>query len=204
MCRLQVTLLRNTPMAMLWNSSDVCVIVWQTGAARHTNLAADRLLKQRTVKPAGASVAFVDPAAQCAFEHLRSVDKGLTVGQQTSLFVDAGDDGRVVVQMMRFIPDAQSARAFGLEDFPAVLIAATLADRVGSARKRAILALAALTRSEKEVLAALVGGESVETITKRTKRSMQTTRWHVRNIVQKTGSTSLIDAVRLAGQLLPL
>lgn len=192
-------------MAMLWNNTDSCMIVWQTGAVRYTNLAADRLLKQRTVlRQAGPSITVVDPVAQSAFERLRAADADPSAGQQSCLFVDAGDDGRAIVQVMRFIPDAQSARAFGLENSPAILLAVTLADRVGSARKRAIHALAALTRSEKEVLAALAGGESVEAIAKRTKRSMQTTRWHVRNIVQKTGSTSLIDAVRLAGQLLPL
>jgi DNA-binding CsgD family transcriptional regulator len=61
-----------------------------------------------------------------------------------------------------------------------------------------------LTPTERTIFAAFVDGDDIASIAARMDRSVETVRWHVRNLFAKLGVNSQADLVRLGALLLPI
>ncbi|MBI1393133.1 MAG: hypothetical protein GC152_10375 [Alphaproteobacteria bacterium] len=73
-----------------------------------------------------------------------------------------------------------------------------------SGRDGAIGSMDDLTETERRLLAMLVMGKSIDDIAIEAGRSVQTVRWHVRNLIDKLGARSLADLVRTGAMIMPL
>ena len=61
-----------------------------------------------------------------------------------------------------------------------------------------------LTPTERTIFAAFVDGDDIQAIATRMDRSVETVRWHVRNLFTKLGVNSQADLARLGALLLPI
>jgi len=190
-----------------WSSSDVCLVVVQDGAITHTNASATRALDTgRGVSREGETLRFVDAHIEERFQAFSRSLHGSSCGAPLTLkLLSGGPDGDRALVEISAVHDFSRHDQEGLHDCgEGILILVTFVDDAGAGRARAIDSLTALTPTEREILTALAGGETVESLASRQERSAHTLRWHVKNIIAKTGSASLTDAVRLASLLVPL
>lgn len=191
----------------IWSSSDVCLVVVQDGLITHTNSSALRALDEgRAIVRHGNSLRFVDAPIEERFQAFtRSLHDGSgAVPLRIKLLSGRDSSDRALVEIAA-VREFKNHDHEGRHDCgESILIVVTFVDDAGAGRARAIDALTALTPTEREILTALAGGESVETLAEKQGRSAHTLRWHVKNIIAKTGSASLTDAVRLAGLMVPL
>jgi DNA-binding CsgD family transcriptional regulator len=191
----------------IWSSSDVCLVVVQDGNITHTNASATRALDSgRAISREGATLRFVDAPIEERFQAFsRSLhDSSRGAPLRLKLLSGLRDGDRALVEISA-VRDFKKHDQEGQHDCgESILIVVTFVDDAGAGRARAIDALTALTPTEREILTALAGGETVESLAARQDRSAHTLRWHVKNIIAKTGSASLTDAVRLASLMVPL
>jgi DNA-binding CsgD family transcriptional regulator len=89
-------------------------------------------------------------------------------------------------------------------DDPAILLVLTPLDLDASGRAEALHALHGLTRVERRMATDLVSGMSVSAIAEARNLSVQTVRWHTKNLIEKIGAQSLSDLQRILALLLPL
>ena len=61
-----------------------------------------------------------------------------------------------------------------------------------------------LTPTERTIFAGFVDGQDIAAIAARQSRSVETVRWHVRNLFTKLGVNSQADLARLGALLLPI
>lgn len=191
----------------IWSASDVCLLVVQGGLITHTNSSALRALDEgRAIVRHGNTFQFVDSSIEQRFQaFMRLLHDGRSKAPLRLKLLsgrDSSDRALVEISAGREFtsPELKGRHIFD----ESILIAVTFVDHAGAGRARAIDALTALTPTEREILTALSGGETVESLAAKQGRSAHTLRWHVKNIIAKTGSASLTDAVRLAGLMLPL
>lgn len=191
----------------IWSSSDVCLVVVQEGLITHTNASAIRALDAgRAISREGSTLRFVDAPIEERFQAFSRSLHGSSHGAPLKLKLLAGrrDGDRALVEISA-VRDFKKHDQEGQHDCgESILIVVTFVDDAGAGRARAIDALTALTPTEREILTALAGGETVESLAAKQDRSAHTLRWHVKNIIAKTGSASLTDAVRLASLMVPL
>lgn len=86
---------------------------------------------------------------------------------------------------------------------PNVIIAVQPLAGDGAGRGAAIRNFVGLTAAERELLEALVQGESLKNYSRRKKISIHTVRWHVKNMIEKTSGGSIHNLVRLGSLMLP-
>jgi DNA-binding NarL/FixJ family response regulator len=108
-----------------------------------------------------------------------------------------------MIQLVRLEPPRQdiTARLFSVD--PGVFIMLTPLNSVATLRAGSIDSIAKFTAVEKELLHALVDGRTIQQIARQTGRSEATLRWHVRNLLSKSGLRSLTDLIRFASLLMP-
>lgn len=189
----------------IWAESDVCVLFVRKGVIEFGNAkAAELLASRRVVARQGASLCFINPVLDEAFRTFESGSVGRQARARLKLLT--GDEGgkRVLVEFSVAHDTHPSADHSRPGDGKGVLIVITFVDEGGAGRARAIEALGLLTPTEREILVALAGGHTVESLSRSQDRSIQTLRWHIKNIIAKTGSSSLTDAIRMASLLVPL
>lgn len=191
----------------IWSASDVCLVVVQDGNITHTNASATRALDAgRAISREGSTLRFVDAPIEERFQAFSRSLNGSSRGAPLRLKLLSGrrEGDRALVEISA-VRDFKQHEQPGQHDCgESILIVVTFVDDAGAGRARAIDALTALTPTEREILTALAGGETVESLAVRQDRSAHTLRWHVKNIIAKTGSASLTDAVRLASLMVPL
>lgn len=192
----------------IWIASPVALILVCGGRVMYANREAEReLATGRVVSRAGDSVKFSDKSLNQTWQDSFSNDARLGTDRppRHARVIQGPHHPRLLVQFSTVTDHAQAGNSTDARGTAkSVLIVMTELDASGAGRVAAIDAFDALTPTEREILAALVGGENVEAIAKRLNRSVQTTRWHIKNIVEKTGSTSLTDAVRIGALLFPV
>lgn len=191
----------------IWSSSDVCLVVVQDGNITHTNASATRALDSgRAISREGATLRFMDAPIEERFQafsrSLHDTSRGAPL--RLKLLSGLRDGDRALVEISAVRDFKKHDQEVQHDCGESILIVVTFVDDAGAGRARAIDALTALTPTEREILTALAGGETVESLAARQDRSAHTLRWHVKNIIAKTGSASLTDAVRLASLMVPL
>jgi DNA-binding CsgD family transcriptional regulator len=71
-------------------------------------------------------------------------------------------------------------------------------------RAKVLQSLSLLTPTEREIASQLLCGDSVEAVARHRRLSTETVRWHIRNMIGKTGARNLADLHRILALLLPI
>lgn len=188
-------------MASLWTATEIPLVLVSGGRIVHTNKQAEIALAAGDVITArGQRFAFFDTA-------LGEVAAALQAnrGPRQAARVTFGRSGtRYLVQIVRFNQFRTSVLGQGGIDSGTLLIALTDLGPQGAGRRDAIGALSGLTQAELAIANSLASGERVEDIAESRQLTVQTVRWHVRNLIEKIGARSLADLIRTLSLLLPL
>jgi DNA-binding NarL/FixJ family response regulator len=87
---------------------------------------------------------------------------------------------------------------------PSVVVALTPFSGASQTREAMLSGFPDLTPTERQIFAAVVDGEDIASIARKMERSVETVRWHVRNLFTKLGVNSQADLARLGALLMPL
>lgn len=193
--------------AYMWDCSPLPVMVVQQGRLTYANQAAERVLKASAiVTRSGAGLRFMDESANNAMKDLARLRRPgeATAARQVAMEIhdDAGEAW--MLQVVRLNPPAEDvvARLFGVSS--GVFVMLSPLSSASSLRAGAISSIASFTAVETEILHALVDGKTMRQIASESGRSEATIRWHVRNLLSKSGSKSTTDLIRFASLLVPL
>jgi DNA-binding CsgD family transcriptional regulator len=160
------------------------------------NAAAGRLMQQGVfAENARRLVRFSNPAAHGLLERVR---RGKALAG-TELLRSDGAQPPIIMQAMRL---GRSTAGGARSDAPIVVVFIQLT-AAGANRRRAIDTFTLFSRSERDVLARLVNGHSVEAIAKARNRAVATVRWHVKKMLMKSGARSIQDLTRMGALLAP-
>ncbi len=122
---------------------------------------------------------------------------------QSSCLARASDGSRFLAQAIRFNRLRGSLlEAAGMED-PAVLLVLTPVDDRESGREAALRAFSSFTPMEGAIALALVNGQSITEIARDRRIGVPTVRWHIRNMISKTGENGVRGLTRILTLLLP-
>ncbi|NWG71438.1 MAG: helix-turn-helix transcriptional regulator [Parvularculaceae bacterium] len=175
------------------------ILIVVDGRVQFKNRAANRLINAGVLTLDAAGVArFADPCAEALLEEVRSKKR-----HSGTEIVRMRTNGPAMILQVMPIGRAAPARARRARADIPVLVFVMLLSEAGAIRKRAVDGIATLSKAEKEVLGALVGGESVRTIAEGSARSVATVRWHVKRLLTKTGARSIGDLTRIGSLLAP-
>lgn len=192
---------RNSATAQ-WQSTPLPVVVLREGTLLQSNEAALFALEAGDIisHARGNKVSIIDAAlASLVKSHHRND------GDQFATHIATGRSGaRWMAQLVRFNQLAGSLLGSAGIDDPAVMLALTPLDGAATLRHRSLMAFSILTSTEKQIAHELLNGESVTGIAHSRRQSEETIRWHVRNMIAKTGSRNLADLTRTLSLLLPL
>lgn len=179
-----------------WDDCRLPVFVLRERRIEHANPPASELRERGGVVEERLGVArFVDPRTE---EALAAVERGDE--RSVALVSTASTGERWLLQMIRQKPRES---LFAPLTSPSVLLIATPLSEGAVGRTEAVSGFSSLSEAERTVLDALVRGRSVESIAILSDRSIDTVRWHVRNMIQKTGAASLADLIRIGTLLAP-
>ena len=110
---------------------------------------------------------------------------------------------RWTLQLVRLNPPRQdlATRLFSLD--PGVFIMLTPMNAASTMRAGSIGSIARFTAVEKQLLHDLIDGRTIQQIARQTGRSEDTLRWHVRNLLSKSGLGTMTELIRFASLLMP-
>lgn len=185
-----------------WQSANLPVLVLRSSDVLQANDAARSAMEAGDIisaSPAG-KVRLADPTlADLAKALQRSCDE-----QHASMIATGRSGSRWLAQLVRFNQLSGSLLgAAGAED-PAVMLTLTPLDQDAAGRKQALQSLTMLTPTEKQVAWHFLNGDSIEATARTRRQSAETIRWHVRNMIAKTGARNLADLCRILALLLPV
>jgi len=109
-----------------------------------------------------------------------------------------------LVQLSRHQTAAASPLLADTANSSQVVIALTPLAEASGSRGALIDGFVDLTPTERAVLSAFVDGKDIASIASEMQRSIETVRWHVRNLFAKLGVNSQADLTRLGSLLLPI
>ena len=195
-------------VACLWDQSELPVLVVQQGALTYSNPAASRVLRSSgIVSRSGPGICFSNDNANAALRALTRTGLQSTQDapglRQASMQVEDRRGESWMLQLVRLKPPRLeiTAQLFSID--PGVLVMLTPMNAAAALRAGSIDSIATFTPVEKELLHALVDGKTVQQIAADTGRTVATLRWHVRNLLTKTGMRNLTDLIRFASMLMP-
>jgi len=123
--------------------------------------------------------------------------------QQMSCLATALDGSRFLAQAIRFNRlRGTLMEAAGMDDPAVILILTPIGDRVAG-REAALRAFSSFTPMEGAISMALVNGQSITEIARERRVSVPTIRWHIRNMIDKTGENGVRGLTRILTLLLP-
>jgi DNA-binding CsgD family transcriptional regulator len=180
----------------MFDNNPTAMLITRGRAVERSNTAAASLLEaRRPVALVAGRLRFEDTRAQAAFEALSRPDQ--PDARRTYAFVVEGEGGRT------FIAQLSLARA-DAAGMSAVVVALTPFSGASQSREAMLRGFTELTPTERAIFAAFVDGDDIQTIAQRMDRSVETVRWHVRNLFTKLGVNSQADLARLGALLLPI
>jgi DNA-binding CsgD family transcriptional regulator len=181
----------NTPIALL--------VARHRGVERSNGAAAALLATGRPIALVGGKLRFDDTRAQSAFELISRADAH---GQcpQNFAFVVEGAAGRTWIAQLSLARQTQETAA----QPPAVVVALSPFNGASETREAMLDGFTELTPTERSIFASVVDGEDVASIAAKMNRSIETVRWHIRNLFTKLGVNSQADLARLGALLLPI
>lgn len=153
----------------------------------------------RLIRRANGKLVVHDPQLDRMLAHLADVGGA----QQMSLIATGLDGSRFLAQAVRFNRLRGTLMATAGADDPAVMLVLTALDAGGAGREAALTVLNCFTPVEQAIAACLVNGQSIEDIARERRASVQTIRWHIRNMSTKTGEHGVRGLTRMLTLLLP-
>lgn len=208
-CRISIRLghrQAGSAVAHLWDKSALPVMVVQQGRLTYANAAGERVLQgSGVVARSGVGLRFTDETATAALKDLaRPARPGEVARARQAALVLLDDKGESwMLQLVRINPPAEDAvaRLFGAGS--GVFVVLSPLSSASALRAGSIASIASFTAVETEILHALVDGRTTRQIAGATGRTEATVRWHIRNLLSKSGSRSTTDLIRFASMLLP-
>lgn len=183
----------------MFENNPIALLITRNRAIERSNIAAAALLDQRRpVAAAAGRLRFEDNRAQGAFELLSRAAPA--DARRTFAFVVEGMEGRTFIAQLSL---ARMPLDFG-EPVPSVVVALTPFSGASQTREAMLSGFPDLTPTERQIFAAVVDGEDIASIARKMERSVETVRWHVRNLFTKLGVNSQADLARLGALLMPL
>jgi DNA-binding CsgD family transcriptional regulator len=178
--------------AAMFDLSPVSILFTRQRVVERNNAAATALIADgRPISMSGGRLRFDDMRAHAAFEQMSRAEQQSTA--QAYAFVVEGAGGRT------FIAQLSQSRASG-----AVIVALTPFNGASQTREAMLNGFTDLTPTERSIFAAFVDGHDIPAIAAKMQRSVETVRWHVRNLFTKLGVNSQADLARLGALLLPI
>ncbi len=184
--------------AAMFDQNPIAILVTRQRAIEKSNASAAALLGAgRPIGLAAGKLRFDDTRVHAAFELMSRAEAQSNGAAQAYAFVVEGAVGRTwIVQLSQARAPAASATA--------VIIALTPFNTASQTRETMLNGFTDLTPTERTIFAAFVDGHDVPAIAARMSRSVETVRWHVRNLFAKLGVNSQADLARLGALLLPI
>ncbi|MBI1211281.1 MAG: hypothetical protein GC190_07455 [Alphaproteobacteria bacterium] len=189
----------------LFEARAIALVVTRHKLVEHANEAATRLFeKAGLLQVSGKTLRFEDVRVAAAFDELSKAERG-RVGPKGRAFIvaDGKGDGWLVqlschhtVPISPLLTDAANGSQ--------VVVALTPLSEASGSRGALIDGFVDLTPTERAVLSAFVDGKDIASIAAEMRRSIETVRWHVRNLFAKLGVNSQADLTRLGSLLLPI
>jgi DNA-binding CsgD family transcriptional regulator len=192
----------------LWTKSALSVMVIQQGKLLSANRTAESLLSGSSIiRRSGRSLVFADENANDALTLLTSgrvnLTRSTTANRQAVLILSDSSGEKWLLQLVRISMPRKEYFSLNLIEDSAVLVIMTPLNTASAARTRSLDSIADFTVVERELLYALLDGKTIRQIARATGRSEHTLRWHVRNLLTKTGLRNMTDLVRFASLMLP-
>ena len=188
----------------LFEARSIALIVTRQRIVEHTNEAAVQLLEQQgLVRLAGRALRFEDTRIAAAFDEL-SKQTGRRAAKSMAFVVSEGHSGTWLVQLSQHQTAAASPLIAEAANGTLVVVALTSLNAASISRGALIDGFVDLTVTERSVLAAFVDGKDIASIAGEMQRSVETVRWHVRNLFAKLGVNSQAELTRLGSLLLPI
>jgi DNA-binding CsgD family transcriptional regulator len=185
---LGLRMFENTPVAML---------ITRRRVIERGNAAATALLEDcRPLSVVGGKLRFEDSRAQAGFEAISKSDAGRN-GQALAFIVE-GAGGRTWIAQLSPLKQA------GVQDGSWVVVALSPFTGASQTRETLLNGFTELTPTERAIFASFVDGEDIAAIAAKMSRSVETVRWHVRNLFTKLGVNSQADLARRGALLLPI
>lgn len=181
----------------MFDNNPTAMLITRGRAIDRSNAAAAALLEaRRPIAISAGRLRFEDARAQTAFEALSRADQN-TDARRTYAFVVEGEGGRTFIAQLSLAKPAPDATA-------SVVVALTPFSGASQSREAMLSGFTELTPTERAIFAAFVDGDDIQAIAARMDRSVETVRWHVRNLFTKLGVNSQADLARLGALLLPI
>jgi DNA-binding CsgD family transcriptional regulator len=189
----------------LFEARAIALIVTRHKMVEHTNEAAARLLeRQGLLHLAGRSLRFDDVRVAAAFDELSKGAGRRASAKSLAFIVTDGRGESWLVQLSRHQTASASPLLADTANASQVVIALTPLAEASGSRGALIDGFVDLTPTERAVLSAFVDGKDIASIASEMRRSIETVRWHVRNLFAKLGVNSQADLTRLGSLLLPI
>jgi len=186
-------------LQMFENTSIALLVTRQRGVERNNAAAATLLASARPIALVGGRLRFEDTRAQSAFELISRAEVQAQCPQNFA-FVVEGVAGRTWIAQMSLARQMQKVGSHG----PAVVVALSPFSGASETREAMLDGFTELTPTERSIFASVVDGDDVASIAAKMNRSVETVRWHVRNLFTKLGVNSQADLARLGALLLPI
>lgn len=186
-------------LRMFENTSIALFVTRQRGVERGNAAAAALLNAGRPIALVGGKLRFDDTRAQSAYEQISRADAH-GQGPQNFAFVVEGVAGRTWIAQLSLARQTQETPAQG----PVVVVALSPFSGASESREAMLDGFTELTPTERSIFASVVDGDDVASIAAKMNRSVETIRWHVRNLFTKLGVNSQADLARLGALLLPI
>jgi len=155
----------------------------------------------------GRTLSFQDARVQAGYDALSRADLEEEAGQPRTLaFVvpDQASGETWLIQFTRLGEPADLVLARARDQLPLVLTAVTPLHTVAATRGLSITGFTELTVMERTILSGFVDGKELGAIASDLGRSIETVRWHVKNLFTKLNVNSHRDLARLGSLLLPI
>lgn len=189
----------------LFGAKSIALFVTRQKLVEHTNEAATELLeRQGLLRLAGRSLRFEDVRVAAAFDELSKPNLKRTAAKSLAFVISEGHGTSWLVQLSRHEANVASPLLSDASLSTVVVVALTPLNGAASSRGALIDGFVDLTATERSVLAAFVDGKDIAGIASEMQRSVETVRWHVRNLFAKLGVNSQAELTRLGSLLLPI
>lgn len=189
----------------LFGARSIALFVTRQKVVEHTNEAAAELVeRQGLLRLVGRSLRFEDVRVAAAFDELSKPNLRRTAAKGLAFVVSEGQGTSWLVQLSRQQTNVASPLLSDAASSTLVVVALTPLNGTASSRGALIDGFVDLTATERAVLAAFVDGKDIAAIAGEMQRSIETVRWHVRNLFAKLGVNSQAELTRLGSLLLPI
>lgn len=182
----------------LFDRNPAAIFITRKRAVERGNAAALALLAAgRPVAVVAGKLQFDDSRIHAAFELISRADAHAQ-GSRAFAFIVEGVAGETWIAQLSPVRAPSGANTSG------VVVALTPFNAASQTRETMLNGFTDLTPTERTIFAAFVDGQDIAAIAARQHRSVETVRWHVRNLFTKLGVNSQADLARLGALLLPI